>query len=236
MAITNVKIPLHQLELTPLGLNFEKLDTKVCFHCTEAFDWDPTHLPVAFTRPATFYGLGCFCSLNCAKTFIPRLGNGPRAQKSYMLLSTLAHNLYRRAGVPAREIPIPAVKAAPSFQTLKKFGGSLTIDEFREDAFTMTRVPEHPERALETAGLFRFSTIKEDFILHRNGDLKLARRELRTEPVSDVIGSERKRARRGMAATMEETKTTTSSVTIKSTGNARGSRGGLSSYLKVEKE
>lgn len=89
----------------------------------------PPPLPVC--NKITKYELeGQFCSFECARAYII-----DRRDYLYMnKLQRLCHmrkKMYHDKGIEPKDIP--KIKSAPSWKTLKQFGGTLTIEEFRSD-------------------------------------------------------------------------------------------------------
>jgi hypothetical protein len=77
---------------------------------------------IALDKNDFFETEGCFCSFPCCKAFILNQRNSTKYKEAAALLSLLFYTLYKRKD----ELP-----AAPSWKTLKDYGGHLTIQEFR---------------------------------------------------------------------------------------------------------
>lgn len=75
---------------------------------------------------------GAFCSFNCCKAFILENMNNPRFEFSEMLLSRIYSVLLGRSCETQEERPI---LPAPSWMLLQEYGGTLTIDKFRDSFF-----------------------------------------------------------------------------------------------------
>jgi len=96
-----------------------------CFWCTHSFDTPPVSIPIRYKRTTTeekFLVSGVFCSWNCAKAY---------AIDQRMITTTLISMLCHRMGGPL------AVKSAPPRCVLRRFGGYMTIEEFREYSITV---------------------------------------------------------------------------------------------------
>lgn len=68
---------------------------------------------------------GIFCSFNCCHAFIEENYKNPL----YELSNTLLYKMYR----DINGVDIKKITKAPSWRTLKVYGGTLTIEEFREN-------------------------------------------------------------------------------------------------------
>lgn len=93
-----------------------------CWHCCHPFQGPPLPLPLKYDdRRDVFHVAGVYCSWGCMKTH--------NWESASYLKSMMANNitlLYKRCTGHLKPI-----KAAPPRQTLKVFGGSLSIEEFR---------------------------------------------------------------------------------------------------------
>lgn len=92
-----------------------------CWWCTYTFDTLPCFIPERYFD-GKFYVFGCFCSFDCAKAYNLSL-NDYKVPDRNSLIKKLYHAI---KGVDD-EIPI-----APPREILEKFGGPLTIDEYRK--------------------------------------------------------------------------------------------------------
>ena len=95
----------------------------VCFWCTEKFKCRPISLPIKLSN-GIFYVDGCFCSPECAAAYNFDDTNNSDIWNRYSLL-----NLLYIIMIGDNQIEI---KLAPPRRALKKFGGMLTIEEFRK--------------------------------------------------------------------------------------------------------
>lgn len=98
----------------------------VCWWCTYMFDTLPCFIPEKF-NDGKFYVFGCFCSFSCAMAYNLSL-NDYRVFDRVSLINKLYHTITNNTG----EITI-----APQREILDKFGGIITIDEFRNGHNTM---------------------------------------------------------------------------------------------------
>ena len=106
------------------------LSTEVaCWNCTFAFDAIPIAIPEKLDR-ATGRLSGCFgvfCSFNCARRHCLQT-NGHSGMQKIQLLSDLHRKLLGN---------FVRIKPAPPFQVLARFGGYMSIDEYRKDFVTL---------------------------------------------------------------------------------------------------
>lgn len=100
--------------------------TKIsCWWCTEPFDGPPVCIPRNKPSLKTVDCYGVFCDFPCAKAYLkhdPNLRTLGRAEPSL-----LADLRLKMTG------SIAPYDAAPPRQALKKFGGDMTVSEFRSN-------------------------------------------------------------------------------------------------------
>jgi hypothetical protein len=94
----------------------------LCWHDCHVFNTVPIGCPLKRLENGKFLTTGVFCSFPCIKKFLKRRLNKAKYKDSQTLLTLLYLILNGEIG----EIPL-----APSRKQLKKFGGHLTIKEFR---------------------------------------------------------------------------------------------------------
>ncbi len=102
------------------NLNFNK-NTK-CWWCRNSFNTPSVELPEDYYNE-TFYCVGHFCSFNCMKSYNLDLNDSLIWKRE-----SLINLLYTKTYSNTKEI-IPA----PSWMTLKEYGGNLTIEQFRDN-------------------------------------------------------------------------------------------------------
>lgn len=110
-----------------------------CWHCTYPFETAPVCVPNAYDdRRTVFYVAGTFCTWGCAYTFNLERDYSGRAITA-MHLSELRRKILKTSS-------LCGIVPAPSRTTLKRFGGTLTIDEFRHglQALVHDSVPADP--------------------------------------------------------------------------------------------
>lgn len=104
------------------NIQLERGKGLLCWHDCHTFDTVPLGCPLKKLGDSTFLTTGVFCSFPCIKKFLKRRLNRSKYKDSQNLLTLM----YVRANKKIEEIPL-----APSRKQLKKFGGILTISEFR---------------------------------------------------------------------------------------------------------
>ena len=107
-----------------------------CFYCTEKFQTMPIGIPLRHIR-GKYYCKDNFCSFNCAAAYIFS-GFDTRYHfkkwEYYSLLCLMAKEINEKidAEIGNNNKKIIYVKLAEDRNLLKKFGGPMTIDEFRK--------------------------------------------------------------------------------------------------------
>lgn len=95
----------------------------LCWHCCHPFDTIPIPLPIQYTeRGDKWTYVGNFCSWGCAKAYNTDSGH-VRVGERGMLLSRLKFRVFGKY--------IPTIPSPPR-QCLRAFGGTMTIEEFRD--------------------------------------------------------------------------------------------------------
>lgn len=99
-----------------------------CFNCHYLFENSPFYLPFDYCQELDRYKVyGNFCSPNCVKSYCI---NSKHFQNKLHIVGQFYRKLF---GAKFR------IKPAPSYLTLKDYGGQLTIEEFRESFYTNSR-------------------------------------------------------------------------------------------------
>lgn len=91
-----------------------------CWWCTENFDTMPCFIPDRYLGEK-YYVFGCFCTYSCAKSY-----NSNMNDYRVPVRTSLINKLYMTIFGTNESIPL-----APPKELLQKFGGVLTIEEFR---------------------------------------------------------------------------------------------------------
>jgi hypothetical protein len=93
-----------------------------CYHCHHNFNNKPFFLPIDYNEQLNrFKVTGNFCSPNCVKTYAL---NSKKYENKIYLVGYMYRKLFG---------PDYIIKPAPPIQTLKEYGGKLSIEEFREN-------------------------------------------------------------------------------------------------------
>lgn len=95
-----------------------------CMWCRYPFDNTPWAIPYRLTYDNKFEVFGNFCSPNCSAAYIFDRFDDDEMWDRYALLNMLYQKVY--------DLPGAIVKSAPDILFLKKLGGILTIEEYRE--------------------------------------------------------------------------------------------------------
>lgn len=103
-----------------------------CLHCSYNFSTQPVPLVKDYDELKNiFYTYGQFCSINCVKSYIIEHENNI-STKRMLFFNHMIRNVF--------DVKIP-VKPAPPRIRLEKFGGDLSIDDFRNN-FTFVSCKE----------------------------------------------------------------------------------------------
>lgn len=124
---------IKKKNITPIMIYFNeynkrkewpKVSNIKCFWCCHNFDNIPCALPYTYSDN-TFYVFGNFCSPECAAAYNFESGADDKdIWERYALLNHLYSLIY--------DVPDLTIKLAPPKLSLKIFGGTLSIEEFRE--------------------------------------------------------------------------------------------------------
>ena len=101
-----------------------------CWWCCHNFDNTPCSLPYKYKKEK-FYVKGIFCSFNCAASYNFSL-NDEDIYERYSLLNLMYKKLYYRKFIK--------INLAPPRESLKIFGGYLSIEEFRENCLNNDKI------------------------------------------------------------------------------------------------
>lgn len=135
------------------NLNFTK-KTK-CWWCRNHFSTPAVQLPEDYYNE-TFYCTGNFCSFNCMKSYNLDL-NDSLSWKRESLINLLYFLTYSEH---------KDIITAPHWITLEEYGGSLTIEEFRQNSLVNTKeyLILHPpliSRQMQIEESYKLSKLKE---------------------------------------------------------------------------
>lgn len=126
--ISKLKFKLHKLtrnkkiEILKSSYNNE---TK-CWWCKNCFNTPSVGIPEIYFEDK-FHCYGHFCSYNCALSY--NINSGENVFKRTSLLNLLYYKTYEKYA---------KIKSAPDWKSLKEFGGTLTIDQFRKNSIINT--------------------------------------------------------------------------------------------------
>jgi hypothetical protein len=154
------------------AININSNKSSDCWWCKYSFKTSKVELPELYMNK-TFYCIGQFCSFNCAKSYNNDL-NDDNVEKRTSLLHFYYKLTYKK------DIYI---KSAPSWKTLKQFGGILTIKHFRKN-FTNNDIEYfylHPpiiSRYSQIEINNKKYCIKKDFVLKRSKPIKSSKYSL----------------------------------------------------------
>ena len=124
--LEDIKVNKEQYDISQDCDTIDSIPDKTdvhCWWCCHQFEGRPLGLPYRYVNNK-FYTTGIFCSLNCCCSYNFNDTNDNIWEK-YNLLNLMYRKMYNIKGVK--------VKMSPPRQVLKKFGGTLTIEEFRKN-------------------------------------------------------------------------------------------------------
>ena len=114
----------RKLRVLPAGPgDYPATTDQWCWHCCHPFDTQPLPLPIKYDdRRDVFHVMGTFCSWACMKTF--------NAETSSYMKAVTANNitLLRKRCTGQ----LSSVRPAPPRVALRVFGGTMSIEQFRE--------------------------------------------------------------------------------------------------------
>lgn len=136
MYFTEVKVYPSDLNLFDVDQNkFTPKKTDLCcWWCTCQFDTLPTYLPEKYSEN-NFYVSGCFCSFNCAGAYNMSLSDN-KVWDRYSLLKLMYYMINKNKINSIVDIDINI--AGPK-ELLNKYGGPMTIEEFRKNSKILGR-------------------------------------------------------------------------------------------------
>jgi hypothetical protein len=105
----------------------EKTDV-VCWWCTYNFDTLPCFIPERYIG-GKYYVFGCFCNFSCAYAY-----NQSLSDYKVSIRACLLNQMYSSIFKIYTPIPI-----APPRELLEKFGGELTIEQFRDNSLLVRK-------------------------------------------------------------------------------------------------
>ena len=94
----------------------------LCYHCCHKFSTQPISLPYKYEN-YKFFVKYVFCSWECMKTYNSDMNNSNSCY-IYSLIQKLYFEIHKK---------IKYINFAPPKSVLKDFGGTMTINEFRQN-------------------------------------------------------------------------------------------------------
>lgn len=117
------KIFSYGIELNLIKQNIIQKNTEIsCWWCTYSFSTTPIFIPEKNIND-TYYVFGCFCSCNCAISYNLSMNDYKLWERHSLMIKLYTILLHKSI----------LGKAAPPKELLKKYGGQLTIEEFRNN-------------------------------------------------------------------------------------------------------
>lgn len=132
---SNKSIKSTILDLKLVNINDEKIPVVadktniVCWWCTHNFDTIPCFLPDRLINNK-FYVCGCFCTYSCVLAYNLHM-NDSRVPLRTSLIIMIAKKIFG---------PDTVVNSAPQRELLEKFGGNMSIDDFRNHALLCKKI------------------------------------------------------------------------------------------------
>lgn len=127
VCIKNQKSRVVDLKLININKNNELIivdKTNVaCWWCSYNFDTLPCFIPDRYFNN-TYYVFGCFCTYSCAMAYNINMNDSRNSTRT-----SLIKKLYLEIFGNTENMPV-----APERELLEKFGGPLTIQQFRDSA------------------------------------------------------------------------------------------------------
>lgn len=104
-----------------------------CWWCTFEFDTHPVGIPRKYDKKKNVFSvIGCFCSFSCVLAFVYDTRHNSQSLTESCTLDFIT-TMYRKvSGDTSVGLVKNKLKPSPSRFTLKKFGGNLSIEEFRD--------------------------------------------------------------------------------------------------------
>lgn len=159
-----------------------------CWWCCHQFSDIPCCMPEYYKKDK-FYVSGCFCSFNCCASY-NFSKNDDAMWERYSLLNLMYKKLYNKNFVK--------INLAPPRETLKIFGGFLSIDEFREysirndKTFNVIKpplvaiIPKIEENIYSKGNKTLYQNTNESILTKTQNNLKLKRNKPITNPNSTL--------------------------------------------------
>jgi len=137
-----------------------------CWNCTEKFSEPPVGIPTLTSSTPykdEYHMEGNFCSFNCAARYLFDNNKGVESQTIWTVFEIM-NFIYNEINDSDDFIQI---KLAPEPLCLKKFGGNLTLEEYRKNYLTNTNYK-----------VFKGQMIPSLYHIQENTDLKMLKRKV----------------------------------------------------------
>jgi hypothetical protein len=123
--ITNVtkayEMPINLINIIDGKTIIHNKTNVACWWCSYNFDTIPCFIPEKYENDK-YHVLGCFCSFNCATAYNYSYINDYKVGDRYSLLKKIYYEITGKYS---------EILSAPPKELLKKFGGTQTIEEYR---------------------------------------------------------------------------------------------------------
>lgn len=196
--ILKKKLNLIEIEQNKTDVSYSNYSKSTkCWWCRNNFDTPAISLPEDYFLEK-FICIGHFCSFNCAMSYNLEI-NDQKTWKRKSLLSLLYQKTYSK---------FKEINPAPSWRVLKEYGGSLTIEEFRENFIinNMEYLYLHPPLITRFSSIektYNKQNIQDVYINQVSGFLKSEYTLKRTKPLKssrysleDTMGLKRKKKKK----------------------------------------
>lgn len=125
----------------------EKNNDIVCYYCTESFTNDPCFIPDKYDKASkTYYVFGNFCSYSCASKYNIDLGDYNLWNRN-SLLTSMFRDSAKLSGIS--DYCSLLIPNCPPKESLIKFGGYMTIEEFRRQSLNGDRQYQYIHPGME---------------------------------------------------------------------------------------
>ena len=164
----------------------KKFENFNCWWCCYKFDTDPVYIPKTY-KDGKFGVYGNFCSFNCALSY------NADSNKNYFEYESLLYLFYKRTNDIhlTTDIKIPR---APRREILRKFGGCISIEDYRKNFFNHSYNMTYPPYTLIIPELEEivYNDLQETYTKdtkndNKKDDLVLRRKTKKTNNILDIF-------------------------------------------------
>lgn len=178
-SIVNTNVTPMLYEFMDNNNEFISTTNVACRWCAHTFSTSPIGIPIKYFKEK-FYVDGCFCSFNCAASYIFNENISEKWER-YSLLNLMYMKLTGKKSIK--------IKLAPPKEFLRLFGGYMDIEEFRNSSLVYNKnhkvispplisvIPQLEEIRLENLNREKSSSLLNNnfSMLNENTGLKLKR-------------------------------------------------------------